>query len=128
MLKALLSVRAAVLPNLPKVKPVAAASTVKVDGNDTALVKDAPTGCNITVPVVLTTTGAEKFKLLPLNSMFEDELCTKPPARLPKELMAEVGQVLKFSPEFCPVRRTAPLVASTSTALSDTSVGDVPNA
>ncbi len=46
-----------VLVDLPKVKPVADASTVKFEGNDTAAEKLVPKGCTYTAPVVFTATG-----------------------------------------------------------------------
>ena len=59
------TVKLAVLVDLPKVKLVAALSTVNVEGNDTALVKVAPNGSTYTKPVVATATGEEKSSLSP---------------------------------------------------------------
>lgn len=53
--------------DLPKVKPVADASTVKFDEKVCAFVKDVPNGSAYTWPVVFTAAGDEKSNLLPVR-------------------------------------------------------------
>ena len=65
MVNAEACVMLAVLVDLPKVKRVADASTVKFEGNDTGAEKVVPKGSTYTAPVVFTATGDEKSSLLP---------------------------------------------------------------
>ncbi len=55
------------MPDLPNVKPVADASTVKFDEKVCAFVNDVPNGSAYTWPVVFTAAGEAKSNLLPVR-------------------------------------------------------------